>query len=384
MEPTTKKRKHYKIAIDPNLQTPEGVEKVSLVKQPAIEVNWVAFSKQLPETLKFQAEPDKRLLSGPFMIPDIKISRRDDDLGEYDVSFTPEVIELAMNKFFRNSSKFSINVEHTDQIVNAYIVEHWTIADPNNDKSNTLGFSNLPKGTSFGTVFIEDEAFWNDYIKTGKVKGFSVEGMMKLALSKLDFKQINQTIMSQNTFDFSTLKKRNFATAKTADGLTIQTVNPDDKFEASVAVVAVDDQGATYDLADGDYTLEDGNVITVKAGVIDTLVVPTEQAADPNAEAPAVDFQAALDAMKVEIVAALTELSDRITALETEETTESADDMEMSSMKAEIASIKEGIAKFSKLPAAKPLNKEVVSTPAALSLNTQQPLKVSSLVEKVK
>ena len=34
----------------------------------------------------------------------------------------------------------------------------------------------VPVGTWMGTVKVNNEDVWNDYVKTGKVKGFSIEG----------------------------------------------------------------------------------------------------------------------------------------------------------------------------------------------------------------
>lgn len=389
MDTTKKKRKLYKIEIDNKLTNTEGVEKMALVEQPAIEVNWLAFSKQNADKYKFSASPDQQMLSGPFMIPELAIFRHDDELGDYDVTFSADTIRLAMKKFFRNSSPLAINHEHSSQAVNAYVVESWIVEDPASDKSTLLGFS-LPKGTWFGTIFVEDTQYWQDYVKTGKVKGFSVEGMMKLAMSKIELS--TQTNNSNMKIDFSTLTKRVFASAKTKDGLTIQTTDPNASFEKGVAVVAVDETGNQYDLKDGDYNLEDGTVLTVVEGAIDTVVAPVAQAADPNApapaatDAPATDFQAAIDALKAEITTALQDLSDRITVLETEEATEPAHATEMASLKAELAKVSESVAKFAKAPAAKPLNKESEKTvtSAKVEFSTKPTLKISELIDKVK
>ena len=35
---------------------------------------------------------------------------------------------------------------------------------------------NLPEGSWVGMFKITDDKLWNDYVKTGKVQGFSIEG----------------------------------------------------------------------------------------------------------------------------------------------------------------------------------------------------------------
>jgi hypothetical protein len=48
----------------------------------------------------------------------------------------------------------------------------------------------VPVGTWMGTIKVNNDKIWNDFIKTGKVKGFSIEGYFadkaKTPLSKID------------------------------------------------------------------------------------------------------------------------------------------------------------------------------------------------------
>ena len=57
-----------------------------------------------------------------------------------------------------------------------FLVESWIVKDPKNDKSSFYGYE-PKKGDWYGMYKIKDTTqFWDEYIKTGKVKGFSVEG----------------------------------------------------------------------------------------------------------------------------------------------------------------------------------------------------------------
>ena len=57
------------------------------------------------------------------------------------------------------------------------------------DKSNLYNL-NVPVGTWMGTIKVENDVIWNEFIKTKKVKGFSIEGYFadraKMPLSKID------------------------------------------------------------------------------------------------------------------------------------------------------------------------------------------------------
>ena len=62
------------------------------------------------------------------------------------------------------------------------LVESW-VKDGVLDKSNNYGL-NLPQGSWVGIFKISDKKLWNDYVKTGKVKGFSIEGLFSHKLVK--------------------------------------------------------------------------------------------------------------------------------------------------------------------------------------------------------
>ena len=61
------------------------------------------------------------------------------------------------------------------EINNLTVVESWIVEDTEMDKSKKYGLS-VPKGTWMISMKVENQEVWNDYIKTGKVKGFSIEG----------------------------------------------------------------------------------------------------------------------------------------------------------------------------------------------------------------
>ena len=55
------------------------------------------------------------------------------------------------------------------------LVESWIVEDKVHDKSVKYGMD-LPIGTWMGSVKVNNEQVWNEFVKTGKVKGFSIEG----------------------------------------------------------------------------------------------------------------------------------------------------------------------------------------------------------------
>lgn len=163
------------------------VNRISLVSAPAIEIDWVAFGKEEPaktEHFNFKIEDgSKRYLTGIFMVPDQLTYRcKKDNLGnvvdEYYVTMSKDTIEKAMRKFAKNGLNNSTNLEHgkiTDSTQDVYVIESWLVSK-DNDKSKNYGFS-AQEGSWAGTIYVENEKIWNEYIKTGQLKGFSIEGM---------------------------------------------------------------------------------------------------------------------------------------------------------------------------------------------------------------
>ena len=129
---------------------------------------------------------EQQLVATPIMVPNKLIPRRDENGEKYYVYFTEETIKKIAYAFAKAKSGDSINLEHDmDSMVDGvYVAEQWLIDEPKNDKSNMFGYD-LPKGTWFGLFKIDNEDFWNDYIKSGKVKGVSVEGYFVNKLTKL-------------------------------------------------------------------------------------------------------------------------------------------------------------------------------------------------------
>ena len=127
---------------------------------------------------QFAAIGDKMELAGPLMVPDKLIPRFDEEGEKYYVFFDAEGIKKLSYKLMTNKLIDSVNIEHDPdrKVADLTLVESWLVADEKNDKSNSYGYD-LPKGSWFGVYKVNNEEVWDKYIKTGAVKGFSVEGI---------------------------------------------------------------------------------------------------------------------------------------------------------------------------------------------------------------
>jgi hypothetical protein len=121
---------------------------------------------------------EKQMLVGPLMTPGKLIPRIDEKTGEeYEVFFSKETIEKIAYKMMQDKLVDSVNIEHdgANRVDDAYLVETWIVKDPEADKSALYGFQPVT-GQWYGMYKIDNRRVWNEYVKTGKVKGFSVEG----------------------------------------------------------------------------------------------------------------------------------------------------------------------------------------------------------------
>jgi len=179
MEPNKKrlrKRKLYQMEIDESLDN--GVFAISLVEDPAIEELFVYMSKEHQMIKLAEVDKEKRILMGPVLIPNKEIPRHDDETGEeYSIVFTPAVVERAAQLFMQQQRNNNATIEHTEKsIPDVSVVESWIIANPEKDKSNVYGMK-FPTGTWMCMMKINNEDVWQNYVKAGKVKGFSLEGL---------------------------------------------------------------------------------------------------------------------------------------------------------------------------------------------------------------
>jgi hypothetical protein len=154
---------------------------ISLVENPAIESDFIYFDKE--QVVFTSVSDEKRIVLGPILIPDKKILRVDAAGEPYEVFFTKDTVaKLAQNYLMKGYQK-EATLEHDSKVKDVTLVESWVKESKLNDKSNMYGL-NLPVGTWVGMFKINNDEIWNDYVKNGKVKGFSIEGAFEHQLVK--------------------------------------------------------------------------------------------------------------------------------------------------------------------------------------------------------
>jgi len=150
-----------------------GIDAISLVDSPAIEENFVALNKQKKYSFK-TVNNEKRILMGALLVPNKTIYRKDGD-EEYYIYFSKATIKKASEMYLMNGKQNNSTLEHNLKLSGISLVESWIVEDKDKDKSSIYGLD-VPVGTWVGAVKVNNDEVWNEYVKTGKVRGFSIEG----------------------------------------------------------------------------------------------------------------------------------------------------------------------------------------------------------------
>ena len=149
-----------------------GIEAVSIVENPAIEEDFVALKNQ---EFKFaEVNKEKRILMGAALIPNKPIYRRSEE-NEYYIYFSRDTVRKASELFFIRGNHNKSTLEHQMPLEGLVAVESWIVENKDKDKSSHYGMD-MPLGTWMLSMKVLNDDVWNNYVKTGKVKGFSIEG----------------------------------------------------------------------------------------------------------------------------------------------------------------------------------------------------------------
>lgn len=162
----------------------DSVFALSLVSEPAIQQDFVFFGVNGKNVIKFATiDNDKHTIVGPILIPDIKILRMKEDGTPYYVTFSKDTVLKLAQKYIKDNNANNITLEHDKSVSNVSLVESWIAESAQYDKAKAYGLSVKP-GTWMGVFKVDNPTIWNDYVKTGLVKGISLEGLFTHELIK--------------------------------------------------------------------------------------------------------------------------------------------------------------------------------------------------------
>ena len=154
-----------------------GMFKISLVDDPAVMSNFMAFDATKKPVMYAIQDEEKRLVRGCIMRADFPIYRKDNALGEYYVIYKADTIREMAEKYLLEGRQNDINLMHQeDSDVNGVQMVQYFIKG---DGIQVEGFDDCADGSLFGEFHVVNDDIWAE-IKAGTYKGFSLEGVFDL------------------------------------------------------------------------------------------------------------------------------------------------------------------------------------------------------------
>jgi len=265
----------------------KGVFAISLVNAPATEETFIAMAKQ-EKIVKFaKVDEEQRILMGLVLQPDQLIYRVDEDGNEFEMFFSAETIKDFSQNFFQSGFQLNSKLEHDEPIEGVTFVESWLVENPKVDKSAAFGLE-YPKGSWLVSMKVDNDDIWNNYIKTGELKGFSIDGMVEL--EEVTLKSNIQ--MSKNNKNILALLKQIVSGAEQEVEVTLGSVKSGEldiqfdgeTLEVGAPVFLLADE-EKVSLADGTYKIDEGGEIVVKDGLVESMSeAEAEEEVAPEAE----------------------------------------------------------------------------------------------------
>ncbi|MCD8041515.1 MAG: XkdF-like putative serine protease domain-containing protein [Tannerellaceae bacterium] len=148
----------------------EGISVMSIVDDPAVEKNFMKFSKQ-KQKIKYAIDNDKQIITGVAIRADYPIYRHEGGEEFYTV-FDANVIEKLVHKFMRESRNCSVNINHDEDAKGLYLFESFIMKEKH--KEIYPEFKDIAPGSWIVSYKVEDKNVWED-IKAGRLNGFSIE-----------------------------------------------------------------------------------------------------------------------------------------------------------------------------------------------------------------
>lgn len=274
-----------------------GMFKISLVDDPAVMSNFLAFDNTRKVMMYHVENEDKRLVRGVVMRADFPIYRYDQCFGEYYIIYKAEEIRKMAEKYLAESRQNDVNIMHEDgsDVEGVQMVQYF-IKDSANG-INPAGFEEIADGSLFAEFHVVNDEVWNA-VKDGSYKGFSLEGVFDIVpeedaektaeiVESLDGKFsnfLNNITMGKfNRFKAALLKAfAEFATITTDKG--ILGWDGDEDLKVGDAVYIEDAEGNRNPAEDGEYTTDDNKVIVVAEGKVAEIKDAEVEAEDPEAE----------------------------------------------------------------------------------------------------
>lgn len=291
--------KTYEAIFDEEHNT--GVYGISLVHNPAMQGMFIALNEDSKIHFKDVDKEEKKVV-GLVLEPNKPIYRNNNG-EEYNIVFSESTIKNLSYNFFKQNFQKNSTIEHEEsqRIEGVTFVESWIVEDTKNDKQSIYGFD-YPVGSWLAVLKIDNDEIWNDYVKTGQVRGFSIDGLLSLKEVNLKSeinmsKEVLEETQKQTSILTDVLNAVKLAftpkteveqevklgSVKTADGeITIEYEG--DELVAGASAWIMADEETKVPVPVGEHPLENGKVLIVTEEGIAGEIKDAVQEEQPQAE----------------------------------------------------------------------------------------------------
>lgn len=330
------------------LENTDGVVVMSLVDEPATEINWVCFNKDSEYQKYAVSDTEEHCLLGVVMVADTPIYRIGNSGFEYYIQYEKETLKIMAEKMLRDNTFNNISIMHNGDVIPKGVVVLRELFIKDEAKGiNPTGLENVPDGSLLAVYKVNDEDIWN-MCKDGTFNGFSLEGYFGTELVE----NKKQTKYNKMANKFKNLLKKLLVEAGAIS--TNNGVLDYEGDEAAVGLEVTNEEGETPE--DGEYTAEDGTVYVIKDGKIEEIREPEEEETEEETT----------ETTEEETAEEMEEETEETTEEETTETTEEETTeeevneietlkAELEALKAELESLKEQVLEISTKPVADPI-----------------------------
>ena len=270
-----------------------GMLKISLVDEPAVMKDFLAFDSHRRMQMYSVQDEEKRLLLGVVARANFPIYRKDERLGEYFIVFKPETIRKMAEKYLAESRQNNVNLMHgKDTDVEGVQMVQWFIQD--SAKGIVPAGFDVPDGSLFAEFHVLNDEVWKA-VKEGTYKGFSLEGFFDMApehevqevsdmvedcdgmfsrIMKKAHSILNEQNMSKIDRFKAALAKFFAALGNVSTDKGVLSWDGDEDLKAGDEVFFLDGEGNRAVPEDGDYITTDAKTIVVAEGRVAEIKDP--------------------------------------------------------------------------------------------------------------
>ena len=261
----------------------DGIITISLVDEPAVESDFVCFSKDAGKQSFAVSDSSEHIITGCLMKAETPIYRNDNGY-EYYIVFSKETIKTMSRKMLSDGTFKNIDKQHNGELLPQGALTLMEVYIKDSNKGIDPNFVDIPDGSLMTTFKIEDESIWQECLNGDFLNGFSLEGFFNT--KQVDFSKNKPNKTKSFKMRIKELLRRMLAQFGEVS-MNELTLYYEGDGELEVGTVVTDIDGNP--VADGEYHNEEMTV-TVMDGKVDAIEY-IEKEEEPVAEEPVADEQ---------------------------------------------------------------------------------------------